>query len=274
MTNPSSAVESVTISADGTPIHWQRQGTGPGLVLVDAVLFDRATSPSAELIEPLADTFTVIIYDRRGKGKSGDTPAWTPDLEAQDLTAVIEAAGIAPVHAYGLSSGGTLALYAAAHGAPIDRLVVLEPPLGPLPGVRELEKQLAALVQAGDGAEAIRTFHEFQGMPAEVIDQLAPMRAALAPAAGTIRYDTTLSDTVTDDLLASVAAPALALSSQASPPLLTDFAARVAAHAPRAEHRALPGDWHGLETSTLVGAIQAFCLTGSFVESETAPLRD
>ncbi|WP_147917232.1 alpha/beta fold hydrolase [Ruania zhangjianzhongii] len=260
MTNPSSAVESVTISADGTPIHWQHQGTGPGLVLVDAVLFGRATSPSAELIDPLAEMFTVITYDRRGKGDSGDTPPWSPAREAGDLVAVIEAAAISPVNVYGLSSGGTLALYAAANGAPIDRLVVLEPPLGPLPGVNELEAQLTTLVEAGDGAEAIRIFHEFQGMPDEVIEQLAPMRAALAPAAGTIRYDTTLSNTVTDDLLALVAAPTLALSSQASPPLLTDFAARVGTHAPRAEHRSLPGDWHGLSTGTLVSAIREFCL--------------
>ena len=260
MTTTSSAVIGTAISTDGTSIAWQRQGTGPGLVLVDAVLFDRSTSPSAELIDPLAETFTVISYDRRGKGASGDTQPWAPAREAEDLAAVTAAAGIAPVNAYGLSSGGTLALYTAAIGVPLDRLVVLEPPLGPLPGVGDLEERLTALVAAGQGAEAIRTFHEFQGMPTEVIDQLAPMREALAPAAGTLRYDTTLSDTVTDELLASVGAPTLALSSQASPSLLTNFAERVGAGVTQGQHRSLPGDWHGVEPAVLIDQIRQFCL--------------
>lgn len=259
MTTPPSAVTELTTSADGTSIAWQRQGTGPGLVLVDAVLFDRSTSPSAELIDPLAETFTVITYDRRGKGASGDSQPWAPAREAEDLAAVVAAGGIGPASVYGLSSGGTLALYAAATGVAIDRLVVLEPPLGPLPGVGDLEERLTALVAAGQGAEAIRTFHEFQGMPAEVIDQLAPMRDALAPAAGTVRYDTAMADAVTDDLLAAVDVPVLVLSSQASPPLLTDFAERVGAGVSQGEHRSLPGDWHGVETALLVEQVRAFC---------------
>lgn len=62
-------------------------------------------------------------------------------------------------------------------------------------------------------------------------------------------------------MLASVRVPTLALSSQASPPLLTDFAERLGTHLPGAEHRSVPGDWHGLDTRTLLSAIRDFCLT-------------
>lgn len=260
MTTPSSAVTGTAISTDGTSIIWESRGTGPALVLIDAVLFDRATSPSGELLEPLSETFTVITYDRRGKGKSGDTQPWAPAQEVEDLVAVIEASGHASLNVYGLSSGGTLGLCAATQGAPIDHLVVLEPPLGPLPGSAELIEEMGERIAAGEGAEAIRLFQEFQGMPAEVVEQLAPMRATFAPVAGTVRYDLSLSHAVTDERLADVPAPTLALSSQASPPLLVDFAQRVATHAPRAEHRSLPGDWHGLDTATLVSQLREFCL--------------
>lgn len=260
MTTRSSAVTGTAYSADGTPIAWQRQGEGPGLVLVDPVLSARANSPSAELRDPLAETFTLVTYDRRGKGESGDTQPWSQDREAEDLAVVVEATQLTTISAYGLSSGGTLALYAAAHGVPIHRLVVLEPPLGPLAGVRELEEQMAARVAAGDGAGAILLFHQFQGMPAEVIEQLEPMRAALAPAAGTVRYDTSLADAVTDGVLAHVGVPTLALSSLASPPMLTEFSERVGTHVSQAEHRSLPGDWHGLDSTTLVSTIRDFCL--------------
>ena len=93
MTTTSSAVIGTAISTDGTSIAWQRQGTGPGLVLVDAVLFDRSTSPSAELIDPLAETFTVISYDRRGKGASGDTRPWAPAREAEESTSSVCSTG-------------------------------------------------------------------------------------------------------------------------------------------------------------------------------------
>lgn len=201
-----------------------------------------------------------MTYDRRGKGRSADTQPWSPAREVDDLVAVINAADLGPVAMYGFSSGGTLALYAASHGAPVERILALEPPLGPLPGIAELHQKTAALVETGDGAGAIRAFHQFQGVPEDVIEQLAPLREALAPAASTIRYDTTLTDHVTDDTLADVGVATLALASQASPPPLSEFAHRVAAHVPGAEHHLLPGDWHGIEPAALIATIRDFCL--------------
>ena len=77
-----------TKSADGTGIAYDRGGDGPPLIIVLGAFCDRKTFvPPASL----TSRFTVCTYDRRGRGDSGDTPLYSPDLEVADLAAVIEA---------------------------------------------------------------------------------------------------------------------------------------------------------------------------------------
>ena len=73
------------------------------------------------------DEFTVYNYARRGRGGSGDTLPYTVQRELEDLAAVVDAAG-GKAHVFGASSGGALALEAAAAGLPISRLVVYDVP--------------------------------------------------------------------------------------------------------------------------------------------------
>ena len=61
-------------SADGTSIAYERAGTGPPLFLVDAALGFRGFGPLGPLAAELASSFTVITYDRRGRGESTGTP--------------------------------------------------------------------------------------------------------------------------------------------------------------------------------------------------------
>ena len=61
-------------SADGTSIAFQRTGTGPALVLVDAAAHYRAFSSFTGLVSHLAPHLTVYEFDRRGRGDSGDSP--------------------------------------------------------------------------------------------------------------------------------------------------------------------------------------------------------
>ena len=102
-------------SKDGTPIAYERSGSGPALILVDGALCSRAFGPSPKLAPLLAQHFTVYAYDRRGRGQSGDTPPYSPAREVEDIAALIEAAG-GSASLLGLSSGGALALEAAASG--------------------------------------------------------------------------------------------------------------------------------------------------------------
>src|SRR5262249_58976517 len=80
-------------SKDGTTIAYDQTGTGPPLVLVDGALNSRAFGLNGPLAAILADRFTVVTYDRRGRGDSGDTPPYAVRREIEDLAAVIDATG-------------------------------------------------------------------------------------------------------------------------------------------------------------------------------------
>src|SRR5919197_5931669 len=93
------------ISRDGTPIAYQQSGSGPAIVLVGGAFCDR--NFAAPLVPLLAERFTVISYDRRGRGDSGDTPPYAVDREVEDLAALIDVVG-GSAYLYGVSSGAIL----------------------------------------------------------------------------------------------------------------------------------------------------------------------
>src|SRR5215475_9992204 len=101
----------VIISRDGTRIAFTKVGSGPPIVLVDGAFCYRELGPAPELAPLLAQHFTVFVYDRRGRGESGDTPPYAIEREIDDLRAVVdEAGGTADV--VGISSGAALGLQA------------------------------------------------------------------------------------------------------------------------------------------------------------------
>ena len=87
-------------SDDGTLIDYDIQGSGPPVVLICAGPTDR--SANAELADLLAASCTVINYDRRGRGRSGDTAPYGVDREIEDLQAVVDSAA-GPVGLFGTS---------------------------------------------------------------------------------------------------------------------------------------------------------------------------
>ena len=112
-------------SKDGTSIAYDRHGSGPAVILVGGAFVDR--SENAPLATELAARFSVYNYDRRGRGDSGDTQPYALEREIEDIQALIAEAG-GSAHLYGISSGGALALEAAAAGIAVDRLAVYEVP--------------------------------------------------------------------------------------------------------------------------------------------------
>jgi hypothetical protein len=75
-------------STDGTSIAFERTGTGPALILVDAASCFRDFGPMRPLAALLASRFTVFAYDRRGRGESTDTQPYAVDREVDDLEAL------------------------------------------------------------------------------------------------------------------------------------------------------------------------------------------
>src|SRR5688572_4685992 len=100
-------------SKDGTTIAFDQWGAGPVVILVDGALQYRAFDQGmVELANLLSQHFTVIHYDRRGRGDSTDTQPYTLEREIEDIEAVINDAG-GSAFLYGISSGAALAMEAA-----------------------------------------------------------------------------------------------------------------------------------------------------------------
>src|SRR5437016_12168291 len=140
--------ETVT-SADGTVIAFDRYGDGPPVIMTVGAFNTR--SQTEPLARALAARLTVLNYDRRGRGDSGDTAPYAVEREIDDIAALIQQAG-GSASVFGHSSGATLALKAAAD-LPITHLVLYEPPFNtddtypPLPA--GFTGELADLVAAG-----------------------------------------------------------------------------------------------------------------------------
>jgi pimeloyl-ACP methyl ester carboxylesterase len=249
-------------SRDGTSIAFERSGAGPALILVDAAGNYGGFRPLRAPVELLAADFTVYVYDRRGRGGSGDTPPYAIEREVDDLAALIAHAG-GSAFLYGMSSGSLLALHAAASGLAIPKLALFEPPIQPNEapaGETGFTAELAGLVAAGRRRDAVAFFHRGIGVPDEVMDQMMTpaVWAALEAVAHTLVYDCRLSDATSSPLIRSVTAPTLVIDSQASGPELAGMAAAVVEALPNGAHRTLPGEWHGVPDEALAPVLTGF----------------
>jgi pimeloyl-ACP methyl ester carboxylesterase len=254
-------------SKDGTPIAFERTGSGPALVCVGGALNDRGSA--AALAGLLAGRHTVLTYDRRGRGGSGDTPPYAVDREIEDLAAVVDAAG-GSAAVYGMSSGAVLALRAAAAGLPITRLALFEPPFHSghddrLTRSRAYNTELTGLLADGRRGDALALFMGSVGMPAEMVAQArsAPMWPALEALAPTLAYDSAVMDdaeggAMPEGLIRRVAVPALVLAGGDSPAWMRDTARRVAALLPAGADRVLDGQTHDVAPEALAPVLADF----------------
>src|SRR2546430_17653456 len=81
-------------SADGTTIAFDRYGDGPPVIMAVAAFNTRSTTDP--LARALAPQFSVLNYDRRGRGDSGDTAPDAVGPEVDDPPAPIPAPGGSP----------------------------------------------------------------------------------------------------------------------------------------------------------------------------------
>lgn len=111
-------------SRDGTTIGYRQLGTGPALL----VLHGGALSSQhyLRLAAALADRFTVVLPDRRGRGRSGPFPPnYSIRTEDEDLAALVAATGAR--YAFGSADGGLFALHASMRLPELERVAAYEP---------------------------------------------------------------------------------------------------------------------------------------------------
>lgn len=244
----------VVASADGTPIAYDSMGDGPPVILIGGAFNDRTTV--AALAATLAPRVTAIVYDRRGRGDSGDNAdAFEVEREIEDLAALI-AAGGGRASLFGHSSGGVLALEAAVQGLPVERLAVYETPfvvggLRPLPAEGTAER-IRALIAEEHRDDAVRLFLTQQvAVPAEMVDGMraSPAWPFLVGLAHTLPYDVALCGPALappTDRLAKIDVPTLVMVGGASAAWFAAAGQAVADAIPGATYLTVDGQDHSV----------------------------
>jgi pimeloyl-ACP methyl ester carboxylesterase len=267
---------STVISKDGTTIAFEKSGEGAALILVDGALCFRESGPSRPLAAELAKDFTVYIYDRRGRGSSGDADLYEVDREVDDLDALITEAG-GSAHVCGISSGAVLALEAANRGigSPlpplgITKLALYEPPFvvddtrPPVPaGVRA---QLTKLVLSDRRAEAIKLFMTKAVRVPPIFVALLPLMpgwSKLKAVAHTLPYDMALVCACQqgEPLPAGRwgdTRKTLVVNGGKSPAWMRNGVKALADVLPNAEQRTLPGQTHRVKPTALAPLLTEF----------------
>jgi pimeloyl-ACP methyl ester carboxylesterase len=260
----SQTTEFVT-SRDGTRIGFDRLGEGPAIILVGGAMQFRAFDPTTVSMatDLAAQGFTVINYDRRGRGDSAKTASFTLEDTIDDLRALIGTVG-GEAALFGNSSGGAICLAAAAAGLPISQLVLFEVPLDTelgdegatfLNGLRER-------IAAGDREGTVAYF--MKDMPPEWLDGakhspgwpiMVAMGPSLEPDAEALAWAQTAPRT---ELWASVTQPTLVLVGESTQPIMKAAAESIVTNLADARFATIEGSDHGWAPDRMASTIGHF----------------
>lgn len=268
-------IQKTVTSQDGTTIAYEQTGTGPVIILVAAALADRGGT--TRLAKHLAEHFTVINYDRRGRGKSTDTQPYAIAREVEDIEALIDAHDGA-AFVFGSSSGSVLALEAANRlGTKVKKLFMYEPPFivddsqPPVP--EDFIQQVTRFVSAGQRNDAVKLFFaKGMGIPGFIVTLmrfLMPGWSKMAAIAHTLPYDLTiLAGTQTGKPLpaqrwTSIISPIRIMVGGKSEPFFHNGARALTEIVPTAQYCSLEGRDHSailMAPQALANATVDFCL--------------
>jgi pimeloyl-ACP methyl ester carboxylesterase len=223
---------------------------------------------NSELANLLTPHFTIIRYDRRGRGESGDTLPYAVEREIEDIEALILQAG-APASLYGHSSGASLALEAALKlGDKVKKLALYEAPYNSDPEDRhiwgEYIQKLKEYLLAQRHGDAVALFMRFVGMPQGQIDGMrqAPFWGGMEALAPTLAYDhiAVLGEvrSVPGKRAAGLSIPTLVMNGSVSFPFMYDTARELAKAIPHALHRVLEGQTHNVAPEVLAPLLTTF----------------
>lgn len=259
-------------SADGTKIAYDKTGNGPALIIVHGATQFRAFDSSlAVLAGLLADRFSVINYDRRGRGESGNTLPFSPKREIEDIAALIAGPAGGRASIMGFSSGSVVALEAAASGLPIDKVVMYEPPFvvagsGFPPPPADYVDTLNRMTASGDRDAAPAYFMQTVGMPPQAIEgakhsPMWPIMQSIGPTIaydGEFMFDAYYTAGKFPERWKQATMPVLVVNGDASFPFMPSAAEAVAAALPNASRKVLAGQNHGPKPEVFAPVLREF----------------
>jgi pimeloyl-ACP methyl ester carboxylesterase len=259
-------------SADGTRIAYDRLGSGAlAVILVGSAMNYRAFDPtSGHIAMLLADQgFSVINYDRRGRGESGDSADYAVEREVEDIAALLDVLD-GPAALYGNSSGGALALWAAATpgvGERITGLALFEVPLT-LEGEGDdgLElRTITELVASGDRGAVVEYF--MRRMPAQWLEgaKASPAWPEMLAVAHTLAYDVAVLEKADHapwaEQWASVTQPVMVMVGEETQPIFPPVAAALAEALPNGRNVEIDAANHSVRPEVMA-ALLGGLLTG------------
>jgi len=255
----------IVTSKDGTKIAYDKVGHGPLIILVAGAISKR--SSWSELPGLLSPHFTVISYDRRGRGDSTDSLPYSPEREIEDIEAIIDQEG-GTACLYGHSSGGALALEAAFKlGKKVRRLAVYEVPYSVGDSVQrgavEYDAELKGLLSAGDRGGAAALFLKRLGVTDDKIQGMrqAPVWRELEAQAPTLAYeDAVLGEgfRIPKERFAKIPAPTLVMDGGASPAFMRHAARELKGAIPGAQHSTLDDQTHSVKAEVIAPVLINF----------------
>lgn len=252
-------------SSDGTRIAYDRLGSGPSVILVGGAMQFRAFDPqTGQLAARLAERgFTVVNYDRRGRGESAGRGPYGLDAEIADLRALIAELGSAAA-LFGSSSGGAICLASAAAGLPVSKLALWEVPLGPELGTdgAEFLAGLQGRIASGD-EEATIAFY-MRDMPPEWVESARegpawPIMKAVSPSlasdAEALAWTQSRPRT---ELWSSVRVPVLVLVGEETLPFFPVAAESIVGSVSDGRSTRVPATNHSWELGPMVDVLAEF----------------
>lgn len=250
-------------SKDGTTIAYDKKGEGPLLILVLGALNRR--SQGKKLTDLLSDRFTVVSYDRRGRGDSTDTLPYSTSKEVEDIQALVDELG-GSAYLYGHSSGCVLALLVAKElKNKVKGLALYELPYNEDPAAKEVSQayrtELADLLAKDKKGEAVALFVKSVGVTDKqtaAMERL-PMWKGLTGMARTLAYDTIeLMEQYPKLDTAGINAKTIVMYGSASPAFMGDTASRLAEVMPNAKLQPIEGQTHDVKAGVLAPVLAKF----------------
>jgi pimeloyl-ACP methyl ester carboxylesterase len=256
------------ISKDGTAIAYEKTGMGPSIILVNGALAHRKLDGEGDLAAMLAKNFTVIFYDRRGRGESTDTKPYAVEREIEDIDALVDEAG-GSVYLYGSSGGAALSLLAAEKLGPekVKKLALFELPYGS-DTKQEFAKEknkVNELVKDGKPGDAVTFFFERRGMPPGKMEAMkkSPEWNDLVRIGHTLVYDFEIlgDGTVPVDVAKNITIPTLVMYGEKSFDFVSATADTVVKIIPGAVRKPLKDQTHDAAPEAVAAVLLEFFRT-------------
>lgn len=134
------------VEVNGVRLYYELYGYGEPVVLIHGSWVD---GTAWRFVTPgLAETFRVLVYDRRGHSRS-ERPESQGSVgeDGDDLAALVESLGLAPAHVVTSSFGGTIALRLATSRPDVFRSLSCHEP--PLWGLLERDRGSQKILEQG-----------------------------------------------------------------------------------------------------------------------------